>query len=70
MGIKKYFQLIHMQVLTKRRDYYGFKGSPLEGETVPIDGKFSNGLRYPRDPDDGRPEELINCRCYLTYGGF
>ena len=42
----------------------------LEGETVPIDSVFSNGLRYPRDPDDGRPEQLINCRCYLTYGGF
>ena len=42
----------------------------LEGETVPIDGRFSNGLRYPRDPADNRPEELINCRCYLTYGGF
>ena len=42
----------------------------LEGETVPIDAKFSNGLRFPRDPDDPRPEELINCRCYLTYGGF
>lgn len=42
----------------------------MEGETVPIDEKFSNGLRYPRDPEDDRPEELINCRCYLTYGGF
>lgn len=42
----------------------------LEGETVPIDGVFSNGLRYPRDPDDGRPEQVIRCRCYLTYGGF
>lgn len=42
----------------------------LNGETVPIDGRFSNGLRYPRDPQDHRPEELINCRCYLTYGGF
>lgn len=42
----------------------------LNGETVPIDGRFSNGLRYPRDPQDPRPEELINCRCYLTYGGF
>ena len=39
----------------------------LEGETVPIDSVFSNGLRYPRDPDDGRAEEVINCRCYLTY---
>lgn len=42
----------------------------LNGETVAIDAKFSNGLRYPRDPNDPRPEELINCRCYLTYGGF
>ena len=42
----------------------------LNGETVAIDAKFSNGLRYPRDPQDPRPEELINCRCYLTYGGF
>ena len=42
----------------------------LEGETVSIDAKFSNGLRYPRDPEDDRPEQLINCRCYLTYGGF
>lgn len=42
----------------------------LDGEMVAIDAKFSNGLRYPRDPNDPRPEELINCRCYLTYGGF
>lgn len=42
----------------------------LEGETVGIDEKFSNGLRYPRDPADNRPEQLINCRCYITYGGF
>ena len=42
----------------------------LDGETVGIDEKFSNGLRFPRDPEDDRPEELINCRCYLVYGGF
>ena len=42
----------------------------LDGETVGIDERFSNGLRYPKDPEDNRPEELINCRCYLTYGGF
>ncbi|MEG1562525.1 MAG: phage portal protein [Bacteroides sp.] len=42
----------------------------LEGETVAVDAKFSNGLRFPRDPNDPRPEELINCRCYLTYSGF
>lgn len=42
----------------------------MEGETVAIDVEFSNGLQYPRDPDVGRPEEVINCRCYITYGGF
>lgn len=42
----------------------------LDGQTVGIDQRFSNGLRFPRDPEDNRPEELINCRCYLTYGGF
>ena len=42
----------------------------MDGETVGIDQRFSNGLRFPRDPEDGRAEQLINCRCYLTYGGF
>ena len=42
----------------------------LEGETVDIDKPFSNGLMYPRDPNDGRPEEVIRCHCYLTFGGF
>ena len=52
----------------------GSHGQPdhvsLEGETVGINETFSNGLRYPRDPEDGRPEEVIGCRCYATYGGF
>lgn len=42
----------------------------MNGETVSINERFSNGLRYPRDPDVNRPEEVINCRCYITYGGF
>lgn len=52
----------------------GTHGKPnhaaMEGQTRPIDAKFSNGLRYPKDPNEFRPEEVINCRCYLTYGGF
>lgn len=52
----------------------GSHGQPnhvvMDGETVLIDDTFSNGLRYPKDPNCTRPEELINCRCYLTYGGF
>lgn len=34
----------------------------LQGEVVEWDGKFSNGLEYPRDPSGG-PAETINCRC-------
>ena len=48
----------------------GSDGGPdhvsMEGETVPIEAKFSNGLRYPCDPE-GPAEETIKCRCYLTY---
>ncbi len=52
----------------------GSHGQPnhvaMDGETVQINERFSNGLRYPRDPEDDRPEEVINCHCYLVYGGF
>lgn len=34
----------------------------LDGEVQGDDGKFSNGCRFPGDPE-GRPEEVYNCRC-------
>jgi len=34
----------------------------LDGETVELNEKFSNGLMYPRDPN-GDPAEVYNCRC-------
>lgn len=35
----------------------------MDGETRdPKTGKYSNGCRYPADPQ-GRPEEVYNCRC-------
>lgn len=42
---------------------------PMEGKTIPIDDYFLVGnslMLYPRDPD-GDPEEVIGCRCWLTY---
>jgi SPP1 gp7 family putative phage head morphogenesis protein len=35
------------------------------GEIVPIDQPFSNGLMFPGDPD-APAEEVINCRCSLV----
>jgi len=36
----------------------------LDGEKVPLNQPFSNGLAYPRDPR-GRASEVVNCRCVL-----
>ena len=38
----------------------------LDGETIDVSEKFSNGLEFPGDTS-GRPEELYNCRCTMTY---
>ena len=40
-----------------------------DGQTVPIKGYFKVGnslLAYPTDPE-GEPEEVVNCRCHLSY---
>lgn len=37
----------------------------LDGETVSMDERFSNGLRYPGDPY-GEAGEVYNCRCTLV----
>lgn len=44
------------------RDSHG----PLNGETVPIDQPFSNGLMHPSQPG-GPAGEVINCRCQVGY---
>ena len=42
----------------------------MNGEVRGITEKFSNGLLYPRDPACADGSQTINCRCYITYGGF
>lgn len=37
----------------------------LDGESVPVDQPFSNGLMYPADPS-GEPSEVYNCRCTMV----
>ena len=43
----------------------------LNGQKIPINKTFSNGLKYPGDPN-GEPAEVYNCRCTLgyVYNGF
>lgn len=38
----------------------------LDGEKVPLDEKFSNGLMFPGDPDGKNPAEIYNCRCTMV----
>lgn len=42
----------------------------LNGVTVPIDGKFSNGCRFPCDSDCSDASEVVNCHCFLTYDNY
>lgn len=37
----------------------------MDGEKKGVDGKFSNGLAFPGDPN-GRPEEVYQCRCSMA----
>lgn len=38
----------------------------LDGEIVPYDEEFSNGLMYPGDMSSDQPAELYNCRCTMV----
>lgn len=61
MGIK--VQKQWMATLDSRtRDSH----AEMDGEIADTDGKFSNGLKYPGDPN-GPGREVYNCRCTLIY---
>lgn len=38
----------------------------INGETVDIDGEFSNGLRWPGDSASDDPAEVANCKCEVV----
>ena len=64
MGIKLYqvwLAALDSRTRSSHRHMDGEKVKVVKGKQV----KFSNGLRYPADPD-GRPEEVWNCRCTLV----
>ena len=59
MGIK--MKQVWMATLDGRtRDSH----AAIDGEKIDVGKKFSNGCRYPADPQ-GRPEEVYNCRCTM-----
>lgn len=37
----------------------------INGEIIPMESRFSNGLEYPGDPA-GPAEEVVNCRCAIS----
>lgn len=60
MGIK-----VHKQWMATLDEHTRESHAELDGESVPVDEPFSNGLMYPADPD-GDPAEVYNCRCTMV----
>lgn len=64
MGIELYqvwLAALDSRTRSSHRHMDGEKVKVIKGKEV----KFSNGLRYPADPN-GRAEEVLNCRCTLV----
>jgi SPP1 gp7 family putative phage head morphogenesis protein len=64
LGIELYqvwLAALDSRTRSSHRHMDGEKVKVVKGKQV----KFSNGLRFPADPD-GRPEEVWNCRCTLV----
>jgi SPP1 gp7 family putative phage head morphogenesis protein len=57
--------------ISSRDDRVRDSHNKIDGETMPLDEPYSNGLMYPGDPS-GDPSESIQCRCvekFLTSKG-
>ncbi len=52
--------------LTAEDDRVRDTHAEIDGEQQPVTGIFTNGCRFPGDPN-GPPEEVWNCRCTLVY---
>lgn len=53
--------------LTQRDERVRASHRNTDGERVPFEDRYSNGLRYPRDPE-GPMREIAGCRCYQVFG--
>lgn len=51
---------------TRRDDRVRDSHVIMEGESALLSSRYSNGLRFPGDPE-GPAREIINCRCFETY---
>ena len=60
MGIE-----VHKQWMATLDGHTRDSHAHVDGESVPINEKFSNGLEFPGDPK-GEPAEVYNCRCTMV----
>jgi uncharacterized protein with gpF-like domain len=56
----------HKQWISSRNPDVRDAHQHLDGEKVPFNEPYSNGLMYPLDPE-GLPKQVINCRCVEVY---
>lgn len=61
-GAAQYGLALEKAWLSSRDDRVRDRHQLMDGEVAAMDARYSNGLKYPGDPD-GSAEEVINCRC-------
>lgn len=53
--------------ISQRDDRVRASHAKVDGEKIPSGGRYSNGLRFPKDPE-GPMHEVAGCRCYQVFG--